>query len=328
MKPFFFILFLLGSLSGFSKALHPVSITWINADLQDDRVQITIKVSAEDLLYFHDLEHDSQTDISRENLLSAAKEHQQVLIDAFVLSDQDGKHLIGRSTYADFSAVGKTSINVKDLTNTTLRYQFEFLLTSDTEFLTFNLYLFGIPAVSFVTLTKNGNTLINQREIRSDKPLTIKRDALSFGKEDDQHFMISYFTVSDTRVTHEITLPLNLLRSFIQLDDFEDLDAVKTFIAENSSIEVDDEIIAPIVETFTLLNGENASQDQSLVNIQIAYPLHSIPSHVLLKWELFNWKMRWFESIIDAFGLEQKHNFSRFQMEKEIFRDSLLLEKN
>ncbi|MFT4834391.1 MAG: hypothetical protein ACI8WP_001151 [Flavobacteriaceae bacterium] len=328
MKQLLAFVFLLSSIYGFSEALHPVSITWITADLQDERVLLTIKVSAEDLLYFHELTPDSLFDISSDNLLKAAEEHGQVLQEAFSLLNQDGNRIASRFTHSDLSAIGNTSINVMDLTKTTLSYKFEFDLEAGIEFLTFEQNLVGVPAISFLMLTKNGNVLINQRELRSDKPFTIKRDALSFGKEEDQHFMISYFTVSDTRVTHEITLPLKLLKSFIQLENFEDLEAVKNFIEENSAIEVDEKIISPIVETFTLLNGENAPLDQSLVNMQIVYPLQNIPNLVLLRWELYNWRMRWFESIIDAFGLQKKHNFSRFQTEKEIVRDSLILEKN
>lgn len=326
MRRLIFIGILVLSQAGLSRDIHPVSISWIHADLQDDRVLLNVKISAEDLIYFHDLTLDQKHELSKEHLLKAANEHIEILQEAITISDENDLEARSQFIKSNFTELQKTSYHVMDLVKVSLHYQFEFELSSDAEFISFIQRLSGVPSISFLSISKNGNELVKQKELRSDEPFTIKRDATSIGSVSQQDFMLSYFSISDTKVTHEITLPITLLQSFIQLKSIN-IDVLNQFITENSSVEVDGITITPTIETLTLMNG-NIDQDASIVNVRIGYSIHELPKKITLEWEHFNWNMRWFESIIDAFGKEEKHTFSRFKTKFETERKREKLGKN
>jgi hypothetical protein len=299
---------------------HPVSISWVSADLQDERVILKIKINAEDLLYFHELHHHSVREVPVETLKTYAKAHESIIQKAFLLADQQGQ-LQSRITSTNFQSLEKTGgIHVMDLLKFPLYYTLEFPLKETSKLLTFTQNLTGVPAISFLSVSKNGNPLVERVELSKSKPFTMNREALSIGSSSEEAFMVSYFTLSDTRVIHELTLPWRLLRSFIDIDSEDQIALIKSFINESSAIEVNDLEITPIISSVTLLNDQQGLNERSLVNIQITYELKDMPKNVTLGWDNFNWRMRWFESVIDAFGEEKKHKFSRFQPEVEVER--------
>lgn len=321
------VVFLILAKAGFCLNTHPVSISWIQGDLQDDRVLLNIKIFAEDLIYFHNLSPDTNRKLDADLLIKSAQKHIEVLKEAIVILDENDHRTEGQFIKSNFNALEKSSYYVTDLNGVSLHYQFEFQLSEDSEFLTFTQNLDAVPSISFLSISKNGNELVNQRELRSNKPFTIKRDATSIGSVEQQDFMLSYFSLSDTKVTHEITLPIRLLQSFVQVKSVGNLKTLEKFITENSSVEVDNVTLEPEIESFTLMN-ENGNKRESIVNVRIVYSLTEIPDNIALEWSHFNWKMRWFESVIDAFGEEKKHKFSRFKTRIEMERKLEILEKN
>ncbi|MFT6866252.1 MAG: hypothetical protein ACJA08_001081 [Cyclobacteriaceae bacterium] len=309
-------------------AVHPVSISWLSADLRDERVVVKVKINAEDLLYFHDIHHHSVQEIPVGTLKSYAKAHETIILKAFMLADQAGP-LQPQITSTNFQSLeSTTTIHVMDLLKYPLYYTLEFPLNETSTLISFTQNLIGVPAVSFLSVYKNGNTLVENIELSKSKPFIMSRDALSIGSSREEAFMVSYFTLSDTRLTHELTLPWQLLRSFVAVDSVAQLALMEKFIGESSVIVVDGLEISPVVSSVTLLNDKQDLSERSLINIQISYPLNDIPKNVSLTWDNFNWRMRWFESVIDAFGEEQKHKFSRFQPQIDVERKLDLTEEN
>ena len=272
------VVFLVLVKAGICFESHPISISWIHADLQEEKVVLNIRIFAEDLIYFHNLTPDETLELDVDLLQSSAKKHIDVLNKGIAILDENNNRASGQFVKSNFSALEKTSYHVMDLNRLSLYYQFEFQLSKDLEFITFAQNLNAVPSISFLSISKNGNELVSQRELRSNKPFTIKRDATSIGSVEQEDFMLSYFSLSDTKVTHEITLPILLLQSFVQIKSVDDLEMLEKFITENSSVEVDKTIIEPEIETFSMMN-ESAIKEGAIVNIRIAYPLKEIPNN-------------------------------------------------
>lgn len=302
-----------------SGALHPYSVSWVNADLQEDKISLSIKITAEDLLYFHQLEMDSLFNIGADILKKAAQDHAQIILSNFFIQDQDKKQLPGNITNISLSSIqGGKQFDVMELMKFPLVYYLDVELYETTELLTFNQTLGndGVPAVSTLSITKNGNMLVSNVQISKENSFTMARDAISFGDKTEMNVMLSYIKLSDTQVSHELTLPITLLNSFIDfnaVDPEDNLTSIKEFMDSNSDVIINGQILKPTVEALNIQNGiKDIIDDNTLVNVRISYSLKSLPKDIAISWKSFNWKMRWFESLIDDFGIEKEHTFSRF----------------
>ena len=97
-------------------ALHPYSITIVNADLRDEKVVLTIKTNAEDLLYFHKLEFDSLFKIPGGLLRDAARSHIATIMSGFYIVDQAKERLQGTMTFTNLASLdGLTGFDVMSL---------------------------------------------------------------------------------------------------------------------------------------------------------------------------------------------------------------------
>jgi hypothetical protein len=300
--------------------LHPYSITTVHAEIQDQKIVFKIKTNAEDLFYFHKLEYDSLFKIPAQKLRDAAISHCDVIRSGFYILDQKKIRLRSSAVSADLSSLENViNFDIMSLLKYPLVYTLEFELTETTAILEFHQELgnAGLPAVSFLTISRNANTLAQNIELTKDKPFTMVRDAVSITAPDEGTFMLSYITVSDTRIVHELTIPLALLKSFVAVKDETPAQMqglIRDFIWESSTVDIDGSILNPEV-TALIFQNESISQagESSMVHLRIEYSLKSLPKEVVISWDAFNWKMRWFKSMMDAFGEKREHNFSRFQ---------------
>lgn len=315
----FFITTIL-SIGVFANAYHPYSISWVNAEIHENKVSLSIKISAEDLLYFHHLKLDSMFSVSREDLESAAWAHLATLFASFTILDQHKNSLPAKVYVSSLASLGlKDRFDVMDLMKCALHYKMEFNRAHDTELLTFQQTLskVGIPAVTLLSINKNGEQLVHNVELSNDKPFTISPHAVSLGLVSDINFMLSYLTLSDTKVIHELTIPFTILKSFLLSANKQKelgLDEIKEFIASNSAVEINGKTIVPEIAMLDFQSySEHAQNDTLLVNIRVEYSLKSLPKDIAITWEGYNWQVRWFKSLIDAFGEPTEHQFSRFQ---------------
>lgn len=309
---------------------HPYSISWVHADLQENKVVLSVKITAEDLLYFHDLTMDSLFRIDQSSLKAAAESHAKTINANFFILDESKKKLTGKITgYSFYSIDNINQIDVMDLAKYPLLYYMEVQLNENTELLTFNQTLAqgGIPAVSSLAITKNGTQLVNNVQISNDKSFSIGRNAISISDESGMNVILSYIKLTDTQVSHELTIPITLLNSFIEFKDItpeENLTAIRTFIETNSDVKVNGQILKPTVEALNIQNGlKDIVDDNTLINFRISYSLQSLPRNIAISWKSFNWQMRWFKSLIDDFGLEKEHTFSRFNPTFKTTREQL-----
>src|SRR6478609_5643570 len=84
---------------------HPFSISWATADIQEKKVSLSLKVLAEDLLYFHQVPFDSFFIVSKENLLKAANDHIKTIQAGFLMLDQNKKSLKSSVVGSNFSSL-------------------------------------------------------------------------------------------------------------------------------------------------------------------------------------------------------------------------------
>lgn len=313
-----------------ASALHPYSVSWVNADLQEDKISLSIKITAEDLLYFHQLEMDSLFNIKADVLKKAAEDHAQIILSNFFIQDQNKKQLPSKITNISLSSIqGKKQLDVMELMKFPLVYYLDIELNETTELLTFYQTLGndGVPAVSTLSITKNGNLLVSNIQISNENSFAMARDAISFGDKAEMNVMLSYIKLSDTKVSHELTIPITLLNSFIELneaDPEDNLTAIKEFMGSNSDVIINGIVLKPSVEALNIQNGiKDIVDDNTLVNIRISYSLKSLPREIAISWKSFNWKMRWFESLIDDFGIQKEHTFSRFNPSFKTTRKAL-----
>lgn len=306
---------------------HPYSISSVHADLQDHRIVMTIRTNAEDLLYFHTIAPDSLLRISTETLVTASKAHSQVLSSGFYILDQNKMKLESSVTHTDFSSLERTGkIDVMSLLKYPLVYTLEYTLHPSVEVLEFHQELGapGVPAVSYLSVSRNSNTLVADVELSRNKPFTMVRNAVSISSPDHEASMVSYITLSDTRVIHELTVPADILRSFVSISDADEQsgEVIRKFIAESSMVEINNVSLPPEITALVLGTKKTArGLSSGAVHIRIEYSLTALPKDVSVSWDNFNWKMRWFKSLIDAFGQHREHNFSRFQPKVDLKRE-------
>jgi hypothetical protein len=303
--------------------LHPYSLTVVNADIQDQRIILRVTTNAEDLMYFHRLEFDSLMNLDMAKVRQAATDHANTIQSGFYILDEDNKRLPSRITASNFQSLVGDNVGVMYLMKYQLSYTLEFTLPPETSVLQFHQILdeAGIPAVSLLSVSRNRNELARDIELSHSRPFIIARNAVSVGTPTEAGFMVSYLTLSDTRIIHEITVPMNLLNSFVNPVNKESSDAIREFIAQNSTVAVNNTVIVPEVTMLVIQQDSLATESSSLVGIRIEYPLKNIPRDISVSWENYNWQVRWFKSFIDAFGERTEHNFSRFQPTYKVKRE-------
>ena len=331
MRPVIVLAFLLFSISLHGKDFHPYSITSVHADLQDNRLVMTIRTNAEDLLYFHRIAPDSLLRLSAETLIAAARAHQEVILSGFFILDQNKVKIPSSVTFADFSSLEHSGhIDVMSLLKYPLVYTLEYPLRKSIEILEFHQELgaAGVPALSYLSISRNSNTLVTDVGLSRDKPFTMVRDAVIISAP-DQASMVSYITLSDTRVIHELTVPADVLQSFVSISgaDQQGREAIRKFISESSIVKIDAISLAPEITALILGTEKTSHGNSSAVHIRIEYSIAALPKDVSITWDNFNWKMRWFKSMIDAFGDQREHNFSRFQPKVDVKREIKIEQK-
>lgn len=322
MKPILlFILTVFIGTEGFGS--HPYSLTVVNADIQDHKIILRITTNAEDLMYFHRLEFDSLMNLDMEQVRQAASDHAKIIQTGFYILDEGNHRLASRITATNFQSLVGDKAGVMTLMKFPLSYTLEFTLKPETSVLQFNQILdeAGVPAVSLLSVFRNGNELARNIELSHSRPFIMARNAVSIGTPEEAGFMVSYVTLSDTRITHELTIPMNLFRSFVNPVNKDSIHLIRKFIAENSTVEVNNTVIVPEVTMLVTQQDDKAIESSSLVGIRIEYPLRNFPRDVSVTWDNYNWQVRWFKSFIDAFGERTEHNFSRFQPTYKVKRE-------
>ncbi|MDW7692437.1 hypothetical protein R9C00_13125 [Flammeovirgaceae bacterium SG7u.111] len=276
------ILFLLITTQLFA---HPISITWAEVKVGADKIEVRLRVLAEDLFLFHQLEADNEDFISLAQCQKATEEHKPFLLKHFYLHDGKGRKLQAKITKVEPLEAPAKGINVADLMEYSLYYHIEFACPSRPESLQFTQHFGGkesvINAIMMLEISQEGLGDLPPSEVRKEKPTIIDLDwnrapetvdgrrqrfeAMKAKKEKENLGISSYSSIysfiyiEDFEVRHEVLVPIAMAESWFPIErkNAEELTVAEQevarkqfedFFSKQNPVEIDGKQVKPKVE--------------------------------------------------------------------------------
>ncbi|MEQ9297862.1 MAG: hypothetical protein RIF33_04830 [Cyclobacteriaceae bacterium] len=299
---------------------HPVSLTWANVRIKGDQVAINFKVLLEDLIYFHHPEHDGYYQYSTETVKSLSVVHGETIEDYFYLTDAEGQRISLTLKAINTNDLIEEKVEALNLMKYSINYQLTATLPrADWDQLTFHQafdqHEIGIPSVTFLTAFKDGEKLVTDVEVSPSQPFTL----LPSGQQEQinpSELTSSYFSITPLGIRHELTLPYAeyVLLTGQSDEDFDEA-ATLTYFCAHNPVSADGLKLLPALQHFTSLQSvdEGLLQPESLVYLDLYYPMAYVANKVALTWSDYNWQWRWFDSTILTMDSTYHHTFSRYQ---------------
>jgi len=300
---------------------HPVSLSWALVLIKENHIQVSLKILAEDLYYFHHLQPDPNFDFQSDELIKAAQDHVELIRKSFYLTLEDGEYLELGQIQVNLNSLEENEIiNAMDLMKHEIVYSFKFPIeTVNINSVTFHQDLdrrgAGIPAVTFLTAYRESINLVSNQEVSSDRPflLNLTKPTQTYNLRD---LTSSYFTIGESGVRHEITVPFRLLKSLIQPSLYPRKtlqQQVRQYFTRTNPIVSNYNLLMPQVSYMRMLveDPEQANNDP-LVYIDLYYPGVTSDGPTTITWEDYPWTILWFPSEIQAIDGVHRHRFSRY----------------
>lgn len=263
---------------------HPVSVSSAIVELGEKNVRIEMQIMLEDLVMYHSLRGDEQSNYTPQDLLQAAQKHRQFLTDYFSLLDVDGKRIPGKIESEVFDQIGADPVPQTELMKRSISFLINYDLPQERPpFLTF-LQTFGgeksaLPAVMDLYITRN-EVFEESAQISINRPHTIKidwqrnvqgkrqslaelrklrreqlRERLGIGSYSG---LYSFLYINRFEVRHEILIPLTTLEQFVPMEranrDFLEVDEqqrvkplIEQFFSEHGRVSINGQNVAPSV---------------------------------------------------------------------------------
>ncbi len=225
-------------------AEHPISITEAQVYVNRGSARVRIKLFAEDLFLFHDLEPDQQDMLSPEQLRRGLKLHRQFLLDKVTLRDAKGELYKGSVTDVQPFEIPDEGISVEELMLHTATFELEYPFKEPPEFLTIQQDIsdeaFVFPSEMKLTLHQAGTDLTYTESLKPGAADTIRFDwsgeVLSdeasdaewqawFEKQREATLGItsyssvySFIYVEPGEVRHEVLIPLANLATILPIE--------------------------------------------------------------------------------------------------------------
>ncbi|MFC2125790.1 hypothetical protein ACFLU5_13360 [Bacteroidota bacterium] len=305
-------------LIGYDSYTHPVSINWITGKIEDNKIFITYKFLAEDLIYFHQPIHDEYFNYDSELLRQLATKHVDIILQSFHIKDSKNNYLKPEVITLNDHSITNGVINVIDLMKYDLSCRIEYkLIESEWTELTFiqNLgnHEVGIPTVSFLTIFENGDILVEDQELSTGQPISLKKGDKILLHEPSK-LTSSYFTVSNNGVRHELTIPARTFNGLLTHSRYTGTnfsEKVVGYFRIQNPVFYNEIKLSPAVSSITSLTNNNSGN--GFIYIDIRYPTTDYPDKVTLTWNDYSWNFRWFDSEIISIDSLYRHTFSRFQ---------------
>lgn len=277
---------LIAALACLSSVEHPISITEADVYVTQTRVNMQLKMFAEDLYLFQDLEADEFDLLSPPDIKRAIQNHKSFLLERVIIRNVAGEKIPGRLVNLREFEIPEEGIHVGDLMNYSLTYQFEFDLEEPPEFLTFEQNIadanFIYPSEMKLAIKQAGSEAIYAENLKPGKPHTPPRfdwsnpplsedasqsewDAWTARQREESLGITSYSSVysfiyiTDYEVRHEILVPLATLASIFQIDradeswlEIDEQDAaregVKKYFGTGNPVTIDGVEVQPVFE--------------------------------------------------------------------------------
>ncbi len=271
---------------------HPVSLTSVFVNVDDETITAELDMLVEDLILYYWMESDDNFRFPREDLREQALEHGDFLLRYFQLRDRDGRRFEGEIVDIDFSELDEEGVHIDDLMAYSIRFRFVFPYTERPEFLTVSQNFGGdeppVPAEMAVRffhhgVQMEGVTLSHgtAHTIHLDwdagwehalDDLEAARERLRQRREDtlgitSYSAVYSYVYITDTEVRHEILIPLLTLETWLPLEREDSAimtvaeqraarEAIRSFLEAHNPVRIDGEPKTPELERMDFFGPE------------------------------------------------------------------------
>ncbi|MBP87450.1 MAG: hypothetical protein CMJ64_12120 [Planctomycetaceae bacterium] len=274
-------------LSGTSLA-HPISLSSAIVDVKRDRIVADLQIMLEDLVLYHELKAGGDYQYSAEDLRSAAKKHEQFVMDYFTLRDANGEALKGKIEELDTSKIEAGGVRQTELMKKSVNYAISFPISQPQSFLTLTQTFGGpdavLPAVMDLMLLQNGILMERPTQLTLGRPHSVKfdwdnpptraprslRDLRKMRDEQVQERLgiatygglYSFLYITRFEVRHEVLIPLLTLEQWLPIrrknPDFLEVEEqavarkdIKRFFREQSPVSINGQ---PVSAKLTRLN--------------------------------------------------------------------------
>jgi hypothetical protein len=303
---------------------HPVSISWANARISDGKIAITFTIFAEDLILFHHVEPDDLYNYESNTLRSLAKDHAFLIEKYFFIDNENANRLPNRVISVNTNSLDIEQINVMDL----MKYKIHYQLVFDLEPVQWEKLVFhqefksaksGIPAITFLSVFKDGVQLVDKSEVSPGSPFVLYREH-NESERNPSELTSSYFTITPRGIRHELTIPGDVFRtmSYKPLSEESPYDNSSAYFEKNNPVVINNEKVTPellLIQTFDSESGDVKYPEGGFVYLDLFYPFKDPINSATIHWLDFSWKFRWFNSKIYSLNGVHHHTFSRFQPE-------------
>ncbi len=307
-------------LVSFAGWCHPVSLTWVNVRINGDQITASFKVLAEDLIYFHHLEHDGAYNYAVDTLKSLAQKHSEIIEYYFFMIDEQGERIAFSLASVNTHELTGSEIGVMDL----MKYSIQYKLTATLKDVNWEKLIFhqkfddhkiGIPSVTFLSAYSNGDKLVADVELSPGQPFTLY-SSNNQPEVNPSRLTSSYFSITPFGIRHELTLPYQEYQVLTgqAKQGFDEHQTLDYFNHYNPIVNGHTKLI-PQLRGFRSLQAEIDEQPdpKSLIYLDLYYPSEDITDQVIITWSDYNWQWRWFESTILTIDSTYQHTFSRYQ---------------
>ncbi|MDG1895605.1 MAG: hypothetical protein P8J37_11900 [Fuerstiella sp.] len=223
---------------------HPISVTETQVFVTRTAARVRIKLFAEDLFLFQDLEPDTKDVIPANELSRGLEKHKLFLLDKFTLRDAKGDAFEGIVTDVRPFEIPEEGIPVDDLMLYTATYELEYPFAEPPEFLTLQQDIsdenFIFPSEMKLTLHQAGTEMTYTESLKPGAAETLRFDWSQQQLTDDSSdedwkawfekqreatlgitsysSVYSFIYIEPAEVRHEVLIPLASLRTIIPME--------------------------------------------------------------------------------------------------------------
>jgi hypothetical protein len=264
---------------------------------------------------YHHPRHDGLYNYPTSDLISLLPNHLELLLENFFITGEDGNSLPISIRQTNKEQLDTEHIALMDLMKYSVTFVLHVPIDPDWKELTFHQEIAtheaGIPAVSIISVYRDGQSLIENYEISEGNPLKLYPYG-NVQETDPSKLTSSYYTITPSGTRHELTIPASVLLEMMQIRNFPDTDAIpeiQQYFTRHNPILANYERLVPSVSHMIYLDDKNSS----MIYLDLCYPSEAPLDSVRINWEDFTWKFKWMESEIYTIDQVYRHTFSRYQ---------------
>tara|TARA_R110002072_G_scaffold302710_2_gene487650 strand:+ start:174242 stop:175846 length:1605 start_codon:yes stop_codon:yes gene_type:complete len=262
---------------------HPISLTEAVVDVQQDRVDVELKVLVEDLVLYYPVSANEDDIYPADSLRHAAQSHHKFVLDGLRLLDENGKLLSGKVTSVNSSNIVDKGVALTEIKQFSVTYSLQYSTNAKPDFLTVSQSFGGekatLPAMMDCQVKQQGVVLDISQPLLSGQSLTTRFDwtkpptpPKNWRELKEQRSerlkqqlgiasysgLYSFFYITPHEVRHEILIPLLTIDEWITVkrndEAFLEVDEQKAaasqvadFFRKGNPVSINGSVVKPIV---------------------------------------------------------------------------------